>query len=64
MSDDYLRCDGVLNIERIDEWTPNLGENVTTRIIPGALHDVFLSRKDVRDNAYREMFKFIDDLLE
>ena len=63
-TDDYLRCDGVLNIERIDEWTPNLGENVTTRIIPGALHDVFLSRKDVRDNAYREMFKFIDDLLE
>ena len=59
-NDDYLRCDGVLNVEQIEEWAPNLGENVTTRTIAGGLHDLYLSRKDVRDKAYRETFEFID----
>ena len=59
-TDDYLRCDGVLNVDHIDEWAPELGEKVTTRTITGGLHDLYLSRKDVRDNAYRETFEFID----
>jgi alpha-beta hydrolase superfamily lysophospholipase len=63
-NDDYLRCDGVLNVEQIEEWAPNLGENVTTRIINGGLHDLYLSRKDVRDKAYRETFDFIDSLVK
>ena len=59
-TDDYLRCDGVLNVDHIEEWAPELGEKVTTRTITGGLHDLYLSRKDVRDNAYRETFEFID----
>ena len=58
--DDYLRCDGVLNVEHIEEWAPELGENVTVRVVQDGLHDLFLSRKDVRDQAYRESFEFID----
>jgi len=30
------------------------------RTIPDGLHDLFLSRKDVRDKAYQEAFGFID----
>jgi hypothetical protein len=29
-------------------------------MIAGGLHDLYLSRKDVRDKAYRETFEFID----
>ena len=59
-TDDYMHCDGVLNVDHIKEWAPELGEKVTTRTIPDGLHDLFLSRKDVRNQAYRETFDFID----
>ncbi len=60
-TDDYLHCDGVLDVEQIEEWAPFLGEKVTTRTIPNGLHDLYLSRKATRDNAYHETFSFIDD---
>ena len=63
-TDDYTRCDGVLNVDQIEEWAPYLGEKVTTRTIAGGLHDLYLSRKDVRDHAYRETFEFIDSHLK
>ncbi|WP_083601163.1 alpha/beta hydrolase [Fibrobacter sp. UWB11] len=63
-TDDYKRCDGVLNVEHIEEWAPNLGEKVTTRVIQDGLHDLYLSRKDVRDKAYRETFEFIEGHLK
>jgi len=62
-TDDYHRCDGVLNVDAIEELAPNLGDHVTTKTVAGGLHDLLLSRKDVRDNAYREMFDFIDGVL-
>ena len=60
-SDDYRHCDGVLNVEHMDEWSPSLGDSVTTKVIQDGLHDLYLSRKDVRDRAYRETFDFIDE---
>ncbi len=63
-TDDYLHCDGVLNVEHIQQWAPNLGENVTTKVITDGLHDLLLSRKDVRDNAYYEIFRFIDGVVK
>ena len=59
--EDYMRCDGVLNVDLIKEWAPYLGDKVTTRTIQDGMHDLFLSRKNVRDGAYREMFDFIDE---
>jgi len=63
-TDDYMHCDGVLNVEHIAEWAPHLGENVTTKVIQDGLHDLLLSRKDVRDKAYHEIFEFIDGVVE
>ena len=60
-SDDYRHCDGVLNVEHMDEWSHSLGDSVTTKVIQDGLHDLYLSRKDVRDRAYRETFDFIDE---
>lgn len=63
-TDDYMHCDGVLNVEHIAEWAPHLGENVTTKTVPDGLHDLLLSRKEVRDNAYREIFGFMDSVIK
>jgi alpha-beta hydrolase superfamily lysophospholipase len=37
-----------------------LGSDVTTVTIENGMHDLFLSRKEVRDNAYRTMFEFLN----
>ena len=63
-NDDYLRCDGVLDVEHIEKYGKTLGSNVTTKTISGGLHDLLLSRKEVRDNAYGEMFNFIDGIVK
>ena len=61
--DEYTRCDGILDARLIRDASPKLGPKVQTAQIDGALHDVFLSKKDVRDNAYDLMFRFINESL-
>ena len=58
--DDYMRCDCMLDVNLLEKWAPKLGNDVTTVTIEDGMHDLFLSRKDVRDNAYRTMFEFLD----
>lgn len=62
-SENYMRCDGVLDVEHIEKWAPKVGPNVKTETIAGGLHDLFLSRKAVRDEAYAKAFRFIDESL-
>lgn len=62
-SDDQMHCDGVLDVEHIEMWAPKVGTKVTTETVTGGLHDLFLSRKDVRDEAYAKTFNFIDESL-
>ena len=58
--DDYMRCDCMLDVNLLEKWAPKLGNDVTTVTIEDGMHDLFLSRKEVRDNAYRTMFEFLD----
>jgi alpha-beta hydrolase superfamily lysophospholipase len=44
--------DTVLDVNQIAKWAHRLGDDVTTVRIAGALHDVYLSRKDVREEAF------------
>lgn len=62
-SDDQMHCDGVLDGEHIEMWAPKVGTKVTTETVAGGLHDLYLSRKDVRDEAYAKTFSFIDESL-
>ena len=62
-SDDQMHCDGVLDVEHIEMWAPKVGTKVTTETVAGGLHDLYLSRKDVRDEAYAKTFSFIDESL-
>ena len=59
--EDYMRCDCLLDVDLLEKWAPKLGPDVTTVTVEDGMHDVFLSRKDVRDFAYRTMFEFLDD---
>jgi alpha-beta hydrolase superfamily lysophospholipase len=47
--------DIVLNVKQIRQWAPALGSHVTSVAIPGAKHDVVLSRPDVRKHVYDEL---------
>ncbi|WP_237221296.1 alpha/beta hydrolase [Rothia nasimurium] len=54
--------DTVLNVQGIRRWSPGLGKHVTSRVIEGATHDVFLSPEPARTAAYRAMGEFLDRL--
>ena len=62
-TDEYTRCDGILDARLIRDVAPKLGPNVKTLQVDGALHDVFLSKKEVRDGAYGSALRFIDESL-
>jgi alpha-beta hydrolase superfamily lysophospholipase len=51
--------DIVLNVDDISRIGLKLGPTVTEVSIPGALHDIILSRPTVRDTAYRAIFDWL-----
>ncbi len=45
-------ADTVLDVRQIAKWSHQLGDDVTIVRIPDAMHDVYLSRKEVREDAF------------
>lgn len=58
-SDELLSADSVLVVDDIARAALNLGPSVTIERLDGALHDVFLSRKEVRDEAYVRLGRWV-----
>lgn len=58
-SDELTRADSVLVVDDIAKASVRLGRSVTVERIDGALHDVFLSRKDARDDAYERLERWV-----
>lgn len=58
-SEDFTKGDAVLNVEHISKIGKTLGNDVTEVTLPDALHDVFLSKHEVREQAYDSMFRFL-----
>ncbi|MFE0104942.1 alpha/beta hydrolase [Streptomyces sp. NPDC059009] len=54
------RADLILDVTQIARWAGCLGNETTIVPIPGALHDIFLSRPEVRAHAY----SVVDDWLK
>ena len=52
--------DVVLNVEDIKRVGEALGPQVSLLEIENAIHDIFLSRKKVRENALKQMFDWLD----
>lgn len=62
-SDELTRADSVLIVNDVARAALKLGPVVTIVRIDGALHDVFLSRHDARDDAYRRLARWVDDTI-
>lgn len=58
-SDDLTSADSVLVVDDIARAALHLGSTVTVQRIDGALHDVFLSRHDAREDAYRRLDRWV-----
>lgn len=59
-SDEYTHCDGVLNVEHIRNYGAHLGPDVRLVQIQDGLHDLYLSRPEAREKAYRVTIEFLD----
>ncbi len=58
-SEDLTRVDSVLVVDDIARAALKLGPSVTVERIDGALHDVFLSRRDAREEAYARLSRWV-----
>lgn len=58
-SDEMTSADSVLVVDDIARAALRLGSSVTIERIDGALHDVFLSRREARDDAYARMARWV-----
>jgi len=59
-SDELTRADSVLIVDDIARAALKIGPSVTIERIDGALHDVFLSRHDAREEAYARLEHWVD----
>jgi len=59
-SEDAARTDIVLDVKQIAKWSHQLGTNVTVIRIQDAMHDVYCSSKDVRDEAFTATQRWLD----
>lgn len=60
-NDVILKTDMVLNVHHIRTYGAKLGPNVTFSVIPGSIHDVFLSRKQIREMAFKSVFEWLEN---
>ena len=58
-SEELTNADTVVVVDDIARAALKLGESVSVERIPGALHDVFLSRADARDLAYERLDRWV-----
>ncbi|MFF1829390.1 alpha/beta hydrolase [Paenarthrobacter sp. NPDC058040] len=52
---ELMRADAVIDVEETSRRALGLGRRTAVFRYPGALHDVFLSRKTIRQQAYRDV---------
>lgn len=64
MGEEVFTTDMVLDVRQIRGWSPSLGPHVTSIALEGAVHDVFLSRRDVRDAAFAAAGTWLDAWVE
>jgi alpha-beta hydrolase superfamily lysophospholipase len=56
--------DIVLDVEQIRKWAHKLGHHVTLTRVPGAVHDVMLSREPVRKHAFDQIDRWLGAFVE
>jgi alpha-beta hydrolase superfamily lysophospholipase len=59
-SEDLTRADSVLVVDDIARAALKIGHSITIEWVEGALHDVFLSRHEAREEAYARLGHWVD----
>ena len=59
---EHLDSDTVLDVEDIQNFSKKIEGKTDLMIFPNGLHDLVLSRKEVRDKVYSSMFKWIKEV--
>ncbi|MCR1782886.1 alpha/beta hydrolase [Nocardioides carbamazepini] len=59
MDEEVFSTDIVLDVEQIRRWSVAVGRHVTYVAVPGAVHDVVLSRAEPRARAYDEIERWL-----
>ncbi|HEY9357718.1 MAG TPA: alpha/beta hydrolase [Arthrobacter sp.] len=54
-SAELMRADAVIDVEETARRALGLGRRVAVFRYPGAIHDIFLSRRGIREEAYRDL---------
>lgn len=55
----YFRADAILDVESISRYGTRLGSDVTEVSFPGALHDLALSKRSIREEMYDVMLGWL-----
>ena len=58
-NEELTRSDTVLDVHEVARAALKLGSSVTVEWFEGALHDIFLSRREVRDEAYARLDRWV-----
>lgn len=58
-NDNMLTGDAILNVEHIEEQSRKIKNNCTIKVVKNGMHDLILSPKPVRDEAYRMLFEWL-----
>jgi alpha-beta hydrolase superfamily lysophospholipase len=53
-------ADFVLDWRHVARWSRTLGPDVTVLALPGAQHDVTLSRQEIREEVFRQLFAWAE----
>jgi alpha-beta hydrolase superfamily lysophospholipase len=61
--EDCTSTDIVLDVGQIRRWAHKLAQHVTLVTVEGALHDVTLSRSEIRERAFAEITRWHDAYL-
>ena len=59
-TDDLYRGDAVLDTEALARWSTRLGSHVTCLRIEDGMHDLLLSKPEVRKRVYAELARWMD----
>lgn len=60
----YFHADAILDVETISHYGNHLGEDVTKVTFSGALHDLALSKKTIREQMYKTMLAWLSPRLD
>jgi alpha-beta hydrolase superfamily lysophospholipase len=60
-SEKYKERDAVLNVNRIRKNAHKIKGEVTVYKIENGIHDLFLSKKPIREKVYENMFEWMNN---